>query len=319
MSEICLVTGCAGFVGSHLAERLLADGHTVVGVDGFTDHYSRVLKEANLASLRGKRGFEFIDGDLTRLEPVSLMDGVTVVFHLAAHETGRISWGRDFAAHTRNTILATQLMLEASLHVSRFIYTSSAQVYGEATAPTTDEDTLPRPLSPYGAAKLAGEALCNAYAMTSSVPTIALRLFSVYGPRQRPDQFFHRLLRNITDENPIDVFGDGEQVRDFVHVRDVVEACVAAMRTRGRGEVVNVGSGQGTTLDAAVDLLKSLTGCPDHEVKHHQKHRGDRRSSVASLDRAREILGFEPKVSLEEGLKEEVEWFKSTMVAPLET
>lgn len=291
----------------------------MVGVDCFTDHYSRVQKEANLASLKGTSGFEFVDGDITKLEPVSLMDGITVVFHLASHETGRASWGRDFAAHARNTILATQLMLEASLHVTRFVYTSAAQVYGESVEETISESLLPHPLSPYGAAKLAGEALCHAYAMTSSVPTVSLRLFSVYGPRQRPDQVFHRLVRNVLDGNPIDIFGDGEQVRDFVHVRDVVEACVAAMTTPGRGEIINVGSGKGTTLHAVVDLLKTAMGRPDHEVRHHQKHRGDRRRSVADLTRAQGKLGFEPRVSLEEGLVEEIEWLKSTLVPATES
>lgn len=315
MSETCLLTGCAGFIGSHLAERLLRDGHTVIGVDCFTDQYSRVQKLANLADLKGQPNFEFVEGDLNKLELLSLMDGVTAVVHLAGQVGARNAWGRDFAMFSQRNALATQLLLEASLHVDRFVYASNASVYGDTEVLPTPETATPRPISPYAASKMTGEHLCTCYAACSRVPTAALRLASVYGPRQRPDQAVSKFVRWAIEDRPLDVYGDGEQTRDLVYVGDVVEAFVAALAGRGRGEVYNIGSGTPITVNALVDKLRAATAI-EFRVKHSDPQRGDVRHAAPDITRARDALGFAPRTSLEEGLAEQVRWMREVASVP---
>jgi nucleoside-diphosphate-sugar epimerase len=313
MSETCLVTGCAGFIGSHVAERLLREGHTVVGVDCFTDAYPRQQKEANLRQLQGKGSLEFIEGDLTKLDLTSLMDGVTCVVHLAAHGGLRFSWGRDFAFHDRNNILATQLLLEASMRVDRFIYASSASIYGEVGEAPVNEQAVPHPIVPYAASKLAGEALCNSYAVCCRVPVVTLRLFTVYGARQRPDMAIHRWMRNLLEGVDLEVYGDGHQTRDFIHVSDVVDAFMAALRLGGRGDVYNIGSGTATSMRSVIDKLKSKQPATV-QTNYREPYRGEVRGTVADISKAQEKLGFAPKVALDEGLEDELNWLRDMVV-----
>lgn len=318
MSEICLVTGCGGFLGSHLCERLLAEGHTVVGVDCYTDqfyNYARVQKEANVMRLKTIANFEFVEADLTKVEPVSLMDGVTAVFHCAAQVGPRGCWGRDFATYTRNNILATQMLLEASMQVNRFVLASTLHVYGNATDAASTENDLPRPVSPYGVARLAAEQLAYTYALSYRVPTIALRFGSLYGPRQRPDMLFHRLIRTALEQVGVDILGDGHQKRDFLYVGDAVDACVAALGRGGRGDVINVASGEPRSIRDAIALLTPKVGLASEKIRWQDPNRGDLTCSWADISRAREVLGWAPRTSLDEGIDAEISWIREQVVA----
>jgi nucleoside-diphosphate-sugar epimerase len=318
VSETILLTGCGGFLGSHVAERLLADGHTVVGVDSYSDQYyqyARVQKERNVARLKGRASFEFIEADITKVEPVSLMDGITAVYHFSGQVGARACWGRDFAAYARNNILATQLLLEASLQVDRFVLASSLHVYGNAPSFPCTEETLPRPISPYAASRLAAENVAYSYAYYYRVPTIALRIGSVYGPGQRPDMLFHKVIRSALDGTAVDIFGDGQQKRDFVFIDDAVEACVAALRKGGRGDTVNVAGGQPRTVREALDILAPMVDLPPERIRWQEPMRGDLPQTWADVSRAREVLEWSPATSLEDGLARQVAWMREE-VAP---
>src|SRR4051794_29901247 len=225
-----LVTGCAGFIGSHLTEALLSEGHDVVGVDCFNDNYGRPEKLRNLESARSWDAFDFVPLDLARGALEDLVEGSEVIFHLAAEPGVRASWGERFDLYLRNNVLATQHLLEASSQWpgKRFVYSSSSSIYGQAETLPTHESVAPRPVSPYGVTKLSGEHLCLAYHANFGVPATVLRYFSVYGPRQRPDMAFNIFCRAALAGNPVEVFGDGGQTRDFTFVGDIVDATLAA-------------------------------------------------------------------------------------------
>ncbi len=309
-SKAALVTGTAGFIGSHLAERLLVEGWQVTGVDCFTDYYSRSAKEQNLATLIGRPGFAFVEADLVSVDLRSLLAGKAVVFHQAGQAGVRASWGEQFDLYTRDNILATQRLLEAvkgsDLH--RFVYASSGSIYGDAKALPITEDTIPQPVSPYGVTKLAGEHLCHLYHVNSGVPTIRLRYFTVYGPRQRPDMAFHKFIRAMLRGERIPVYGDGEQTRDFTHVSDVIEANVRAIDAPA-GRVFNVAGGSRVTVNHVIGTLEELVGRPAL-VDRQERQPGDQRHTWADTSAARETLGYVPRVGLHEGLATEVDWLR---------
>jgi nucleoside-diphosphate-sugar epimerase len=308
----CLVTGVAGFVGSHLAGRLLAQGGRVIGVDSFSDYYRRGLKESNLASLQGRPGFEFRELDLASdVELRPLLDDVEYVFHQAGQPGVRSSWGSALDGYLHMNVLATQRLLEAAREAGlrRFVYASSSSVYGEVAELPVSERALPRPVSPYGVTKLAAEHLCSLYARLG-VPTVSLRYFSVYGPGQRPDMAFHRFVDALFDGREIEVNGDGEQSRDFTYVDDVVDANLAAATPPGRlepGAVYNIGGGSRVTVNHTIQVLSELVGTPAR-VRHCPALAGDVRDTHADCSAARADLGFVPQVGLEEGLRLQVEW-----------
>ncbi len=227
----CLVTGAAGFIGSHLAETLVARGYRVIGVDAFVDFSPRSMKEANLIDLCQAPTFQFIEADLRTTDLVTLLTGIDYVFHLAAQAGVRTSWGDGFAAYVEHNVLATQRLLEAAQQrgVRRVIYASSSSVYGETPTLPAREDSPPLPISPYGVTKLAAEHLCRLYTIGHELPTISLRYFTVCGPRQRPDMAFHKFIHALLRDEPLPVYGDGEQSRDFTYVGDIVAATLAAM------------------------------------------------------------------------------------------
>ncbi len=307
----CLVTGVAGFIGSHLAERLLAEGYLVRGVDCFTDYYPRSLKENNLAPLKLDPGFELVEADLFACDVEPLLREIDYVFHQAAQAGVRASWGDSFAIYTANNILATQRLLEAAkdAHLSKLVYASSSSIYGEAEALPTRESALPSPISPYGVSKLAGEHLCRLYYVNYKVPTIALRYFTVYGPRQRPDMAFHRFINAILRHRPISVYGDGEQTRDFTYIDDAVSANLLAMRAEIVGASLNIGGGSRVTVNRVLHLLEEVLG-KKAKVSYQSPKRGDVRHTFADTTAARDLLGFAPQISLEEGLGEQAKWQK---------
>jgi UDP-glucose 4-epimerase len=308
-----LVTGCAGFIGSHLVESLLADGWRVVGVDSFLDNYSATEKERNLEAARESNDFELHEADLADASLERFVERCDVVFHLAAEPGVRTSWGERFESYVRNNVLATQRLLEAAKQRpgTRFVYGSSSSIYGQAKLLPTPESTLPRPHSPYGVTKLAAEHLCRLYHGNYGVPAVILRFFTVYGPRQRPDMAFHRFSRAVIDGLPISVFGAGNQIRDFTYVTDVVSATRSAAETpAAAGEIYNVGGGSQVELVHAIRLLEEFAG-RTVDVVRGEEQPGDVRATGADITRARTDLGYEPSVRFEDGLRAEFEWIRA--------
>ena len=304
-----LVTGVAGFIGSTLADQLLADGADVVGIDSFTDYYPRALKERNLSTAKRHPRFRLIESRIQDADLRTVMADRTHVFHLAAQAGVRKSWGRDFGVYTSNNVEATQILLEAciGLPLERVVYSSSSSVYGDNVALPMREDALPQPVSPYGVTKLAAEQLCHLYFVNEGVPTVSLRYFTVYGPRQRPDMGFHKFLRATLLDQPITIYGDGEQTRDFTFVHDAVAANVAAAARGIPGRVYNIGGGSRVSINEVLDMIARVSGRrPNITVDPAQK--GDMRHTYADTSRARADLGFVPRVGLEEGLAAEHAW-----------
>lgn len=312
-----LVTGVAGFIGSHLAEQLLDRDARVLGIDCFTDYYPRPLKEANLAPLRARPGFRFVEAAVQAADLRGLLRDVTHVFHMAAQAGVRPSWGRSFQAYTTHNIEATQALLEAciGLRLERFIYASSSSVYGDEVPIPMREDARPQPVSPYGVTKLAAEHLCALYQLNYGLPAVSLRYFTVYGPRQRPDMAFHRFLRAAAGGAPITVYGDGEQTRDFTFIADAVGATLAAAGRGLPGRVYNIAGGTRTSINRVLELIERCVGRPiDRRREPPQK--GDMRDTYADTSLARADLGFEPSVPLDEGLAAEYRWLSTSPVPP---
>jgi len=304
-----LITGVAGFIGSTLAEALLARGATVAGIDCFTDYYPRPIKEANLKGLRGRDGFSFVETTIQAADLPRLLAGATHVFHLAAQAGVRKSWGRDFSTYTVNNIDATQILLEACVGtpIERVVYASSSSVYGDEAAIPMKEEVPLHPISPYGVSKLAAEQLGYLYYANHGVPVVSLRYFTVYGPRQRPDMGFHRFLKAAVAGEPITLYGDGEQTRDFTFVADAVAATIAAAERGRPGAVYNIGGGSRVSINHVLQLVGRTVG-RDVTIRREPAQKGDMRDTYADTSRARADLGFVPRVSLEEGLQAEYRW-----------
>ena len=306
-----VVTGVAGFIGSHLAEALVDRGHEVVGIDCFTPAYPPADKRRNLARLVDHPAFRLVEGDLVTLALDAWLEGAGVVFHQAAQPGVRASWGRDFAVYVHHNILATQCLLEACARtgVPRLVAASSSSVYGDAPAYPTTEESITRPVSPYGVTKLASEHLCLAYARpgVSQLSVATLRYFTVYGPRQRPDMAFRRFLEAAYTGQPIVVYGDGEQTRDFTHVHDAVRANLLAMSAPIAAEAINVGGGRRVTLRETLELIQRSTG-RRLRIERAPAQAGDARHTGADGTRADALLGYQPAVPLEDGLADQAAW-----------
>jgi nucleoside-diphosphate-sugar epimerase len=305
-----LVTGAAGFIGSHLVERLLADGATVTGVDCFTDYYPPSLKRANIAAALEHPRFRLLELDLGAADLAALPD-VQVVFHQAAQAGVRASWGADFAAYVHHNVLATQRLLEryGDARLERFVYASSSSVYGDAERYATDESMLPRPFSPYGVTKLAGEHLTLLYGRNFGLPVAALRYFTVYGPRQRPDMAFHRFCRAMLAGEAILVHGDGHQSRDFTFVADAIEANVRAWKRAAPQGVYNVGGGSQVQVLEAIAILERALSLKA-QVRFEPRPPGDPLRTRADAARMRADLDFVPGVGIEQGLAAEAAWMR---------
>lgn len=307
-----LVTGAAGFIGSHLVEKLLGAGHEVVGIDCFLDNYPRHFKEHNLGNFERHPKFRFVNEDLTKADLTALLQDVGYVFHLAGQPGVRSSWGSEFSRYTENNISATQLLLEAAkdIKLEKFVYASTSSVYGDTADLPMREDGHTRPVSPYGATKLAAEHLCHLYSQAYGVPTVALRFFTVYGPRQRPDMFFHIFMGALLTGGAVPLYDDGEQTRDFTFCADIVDGLYNAASYGGQGEVFNLGGGSQVSLLAAIALAEKIAGVKAN-LQRFDRQRGDVRHTSARLDLARDKLNYHPQVGLEEGLRQEWQWLKS--------
>jgi len=304
-----LVTGAAGFIGSTLSERLLGLGADVTGIDCFTDYYPRPMKERNLSGSLGHRNFRFIESRIQDVDLASILSDRTHVFHLAAQAGVRKSWGRDFQIYTTNNIEATQVLLEACTKttIEKLVYASSSSVYGDHTAMPFREDAMPQPVSPYGVSKLAAEQLCYLYYANFGVPTVSLRYFTVYGPRQRPDMGFHRFLRATLTGEPITLYGDGEQTRDFTFIADIVRATSDAAVRGIPGRVYNIGGGSRVSVNQVLEIIGRVAGRKPI-IKTDPAQKGDMRHTYADTWLARMDLGFVPTVGVEEGLAAEHQW-----------
>jgi nucleoside-diphosphate-sugar epimerase len=303
------VTGCAGFVGSHLTERLLERGCEVIGVDCFNDNYGRREKLLNLEAARSWDNFDFLPLDLARGDLSEIVADCETVFHLAAEPGVRASWGVRFETYVRNNVVATQLLLdEVKQAGSRVVYASSSSIYGQAETFPTSEAATPRPFSPYGVTKLAAEHLCSAYNENFGVPTTSLRFFTVYGPRQRPDMAFTRFLTAIHRGEPITVYGDGHQSRDFTYVADIVDALLASsVRDEAVGQIFNLGGGSQVELLDVIRTMENVSG-QSVRVNFADSQAGDVRKTGADTALARELIDFSPSVSVAEGIANQFAW-----------
>ena len=307
-----LVTGVAGFIGSHLAERLLAGGWRVRGIDNFDPYYDRAVKERNLLALREADAFEWREADLAETDVARLLDGVDCVFHLAARPGVRLSWGEPFADYVRANLLATQRLLEAlaAQPATRLVFASSSSVYGQGTGGENSETAPLKPISPYGVTKLAGEALVTAYHASHGIPAVSLRYFTVYGPRQRPDMAMNRFLRALLEEREIEIYGDGLQTRDFTYVADIVEATVSAAERGRPGVCYNIGGGTPASVLEVIEILSRATGKAARK-RFLAVQPGDPRATRADVSRARADLDFRPRVGLHEGLERMAAWMEA--------
>ena len=304
------VTGCAGFIGSTLCDRLLADGAEVTGIDCFTDYYPRPCKERNISGARHQPNFRFVEAKIQDVDLPPLLNHTTHIFHLAAQAGVRKSWGRDFGIYTVNNIDATQVLLETATRLprlERLVYSSSSSVYGDRVAMPMREDALPEPVSPYGVSKLAAEQLCYLYFTNFGVPTVSLRYFTVYGPRQRPDMAFHKFLRASILDEPVGLYGDGDQTRDFTFISDAVNANLLAATRGVPGRVYNIGGGSRVSVNDVLAMIERVTGRRPR-VNVDGARKGDMRHTYADTSRALADLGYAPTVGLEQGLAAEYQW-----------
>jgi len=307
----CLVTGAAGFIGSHLCRRLLKEKISVVGIDSFSDYYPTWIKEKNILPLLKEKKFEFIAKDINELNLKELLEKTDYVFHLAAQAGVRASWGQNFSAYIKNNIEATQKILEFSKdsHLKKLIYASSSSVYGFCPELPMSETSPLHPYSPYGVTKLAAEQLCLLYHKNYGVPAISLRLFTVYGPGQRPDMAFHKFFKALAKNKKITVYGDGKQTRDFTFIDDVIEAHVASLEKGKVGETYNIGGGVRKKLEEIFPIIEDISQ-KKIEMKKEERQKGDVLHTFSDIDKAQRDLNYSPQTTLNDGLKEEWLWIQ---------
>jgi len=307
------VTGAAGFIGSHLCERLVADGHDVIGADRFSDYYDPKLKKLNAAALNKLAGFELSELNLASDDLEELFQGVDIVFHLAAQAGVRASWGDKFETYVTDNILATQRLLEAARNteLQKFVFASTSSVYGNAETLPTSESSPLKPISPYGLTKLCAEQLATLYMSQLGVPLTTVRYFTVYGPRQRPDMAFTRFMRAISSGMPIEVYGDGTQTRDFTFAGDAVEATINAGLYGPNGDTFNIGGGSPISVMEVITILEELIG-RSATLNFIDRQPGDARHTASDISHARSLLQYEPSTELRDGLLEQVRWFEAS-------
>jgi len=303
--ETVLVTGAAGFIGSHTVDRLLELGHKVIGIDAFTDYYSPSRKEANLNQALGNENFTLIKDDICTMNLENVLGGVDRVAHFAAQAGVRGGWENDFEVYRRNNILATQKLLQAckGKNIKKFLFASSSSIYGNAPYPTP-EDTPPNPLSPYGKTKVEAEKLCNS---GWDFPIIILRYFTVFGPRQRPDMAIYKFIKALFEGKEIEIYGDGEQKRDFTYITDVVAANIKALLSEETG-IFNIAGKNIVVVNRLVEDLVKLSGILAN-IRYLPAQKGDVSHTGADISKAVQKLGFNPEVKLFKGLEKQIAWY----------
>lgn len=307
-----IVTGCAGFIGSQLSEKLIEKGFTVVGIDSFENYYSLEIKQKNIEKLIKKDNFKLIKSNILDIDLNKIIEHTDFIFHLAAQAGVRASWENNFEIYTKNNILATQRLLESCKNkkIKKFVCASSSSIYGDVDTFPISESIKPNPISPYGVSKLAGEHLCHLYYKNFNIPTISLRYFTVYGERQRPDMAFHKFIKNIFENKEIIIFGDGRQTRDFTYVGDIIDGTISAAESKIYDEIFNLGGGSRILLKDAINILESAIGM-EINIVYKDREKGDVEHTYADITKAKKLLGYNPKVKLKEGLEKEIEWIKS--------
>lgn len=300
-----LVTGCAGFIGSTLTDRLLSDGYEVIGIDRFSDYYPRKIKEQNISSAMRHRHFSFVQEDILQMEKFPHVD---YVFHLAAQAGVRSSWGQNFDVYIRDNIQATQRLLEyyKDQKIKKFVYSSSSSVYGDLELPMR-EDRLVQPVSPYGVTKLAAEHLCRLYWKNYVVPTVSLRYFTIFGPRQRPDMAINKFVQAILHGQAITIYGNGMQTRDFTYIDDAIQANVLSATCDVVGDVFNIGGGNRISV---IDLIRAIEDVTGKTALFHyiEEQKGDVKDTLADTGKAEKMLGWHARVKIDEGLERYVKW-----------
>ncbi|MEH7239225.1 NAD-dependent epimerase/dehydratase family protein [Bacillus sp. JJ1562] len=302
-----LVTGAAGFIGSHLCEKLLKnENYHVIGIDSFIGPTPLTIKQKNLEPLIFHPRFTFDKRDLMKINIEELLSNIDIVYHLAAIPGVRSSWGTDFNAYVLNNILVTQRLLEASKNssIKQLIYVSTSSIYGEMDGKVS-ENKVPKPLSPYGITKLAGEHLCNVYMQYYGIPITILRFFTVYGPRQRPDMAFHRFIKQLLHDEPISVYGDGTQTRDFTYISDCVDGIIAVLQNeKAVGETFNIGGKEKASVLEVISILEQISG-KKPIIQYSNKGLGEPKHTWADISKATDLLDYTPTTSLSHGLKKE--------------
>lgn len=309
-----VITGVAGFIGSSLAEKLLREGHEILGIDCMNDYYTIFFKQHNLSTLFRYPSFNFLQQDLTEITTHTLRNA-ELIFHLAGQPGVRNSWGSNFREYVHDNIEATQNLLECVRHsdsLKRLIYASTSSVYGDDNELPLRETATPHPISPYGVTKLTGEHLCATYGKTYAIPVVCLRYFTVYGPRQRPDMAFHRFFRAGLQGEKITIFGDGSQTRDFTYIEDIVRATrdAAFAEITRPFMIMNVGSGSRIPLHHIIDVIGGIMGNP-LRVEYTGKENGDVRDTFADISRAGKILSYAPSTALADGLRAQYLWMRT--------
>ena len=316
MDNRVLVTGAAGFIGSNLCERLIADGYHVTAIDSFTDYYDPGRKRNNLSNIISHKNFELIEEDINSCDIREIISDSRCVFHLAAQAGVRMSWGKEFSVYVDSNILTTQKILEALKENKRtkLVYSSSSSVYGQTDKLPMCEDQILKPVSPYGVTKLSGEHLCELYRINFGVNTLSLRYFTVYGPRQRPDMAFSRFIIAALTGGEIEIYGDGRQTRDFTFVSDAVEANIATMQYDGKETIFNIGGGSRVSVLEVLEILKNRIS-EDFDIAFLDRAKGDVLDTWADTSVAKRELGFSPRIDLEEGIEREIEWYRNFLTS----
>lgn len=309
---ICFITGVAGFIGSSVANRLLLGGYNVIGIDSFTDYYSVIQKRNNLNELLKNKSFKFYELDLTKSDIKKLLTDVEYIFHFAAQPGIRNGFGENFNHYLNRNILATQMLLEAakSISLKKFVFASSSSVYGQQTAIEVNELDYPKPISLYGTSKLMSENICRIYFENFGIPVIMLRLFTVYGPRQRPDMAFNKIIQSILNHKKFFVYGSGNQTRDFTFINDIVDACILSAKSNLEGEIFNIGSGRNITLNNTLNIIQNIF-CKNLDIEYISKEIGEGENTLANISKAKTLLNYSPEWNIWEGIEEEINWIKT--------
>lgn len=312
-AKTCLVTGCAGFIGSHLTERLLAKGCAVIGIDALKNYYDPAVKKQNMAGFIDNKNFEFHQKDINKIKLQGIIKKADYIFHEAAQAGVRASWGKEFNCYVDDNILATHKLLEAlkDQKNKRMVFASSSSVYGDSAEDELKESSELRPISPYGVTKLTAEKMAFVYWKNYQVPVVSLRYFTVFGPRQRPDMGLYKFIKAALQSKEIEIYGDGSQKRDFTYISDIVDANILAIENFFPGECFNIGSGSNQTLNDVLGKIEKVAG----KLKrvYTAKAKGDVTNTLADISQARAMLEYDPKINFEQGLKNQVEYMRKSL------